>query len=73
MVYITVFSLKFSHANLNIRHPSKCILIAAEIMVSNIRHITLIICQTGRAFQYFFTKDGLSLRCSLSSLLVVLL
>ena len=45
------------------KNLSKCILIVDEFPVSNIRHIALIICQTGRAFQYFVTKDTAS-RCA---------
>ena len=72
---VTIFSLKIRHSKYSspIKNLSKCILIADEFPVSNIRHIALIFHQTGRAFQYFVTKEGLTLRRSLSSLLVVFL
>ena len=60
----TVLPLKLRHSKYSspARNLSKCILIAGEFPVSNIRHIALIICQTGRAFQCFVTRDRHSLR-----------
>ena len=71
----TVFSLKIRHSKYSspAKNLSKCILIADEFPVSNIRHIALIIRQTGRAFQYFVTKRPLAAPQSSSSLLVVFL
>ena len=62
----TVFSLKICHSKYSspARNLSKYILIADEFPICNIRHIALIIRQTGRAFQYFVARDGHSLRAA---------
>ena len=75
IMYNTVFSLKIRHSKYSspAKNLSKCILIADEFPVSNIRHIALIIRQTERAFQYFVTKRPLAAPQSSSSLLVVFL
>ena len=62
----TVFSLKMRHSKYlsPTRNLSKCILIANKFPASNIHHITLIIRQTGRALQYFVTRDDHLLRAA---------
>ena len=65
-IVYTVFSLKIRHSKYSspARNRSKYILIADEFPICNIHHIALIIRQTRRAFQYFVTRDGHSLRAA---------
>ena len=58
MAVNTVFPLKIHHSKYSspVRNLSKYILIAAYFRLSNIRHITLIIHQIGKAFRYFVTR-----------------
>ena len=69
--YMPYFLKCHSKYSLPTRNLSKCIVIADEFPVSNIRHITNNLPE--RAFQYFVTRDGLLLRRSRCSLLVVCL